>query len=284
MSSADEVKRRAQIQFGTAAERYVRDRIHVEGDELRRMVELARLTGAERVLDVATGGGHTALAFAPHVREVVALDLTPAMLEAAAKFAAAQGGANVSFRLGDAEDIPFGHGEFDVVTARYAPHHFPQPQRFLAEAARVLRPHGRVVMFDNMAPEDDELDAFLNRLEVWRDPSHFRAHRSSEWVRWMAAAGFSVEAADPLVHKRYDFEEWTSKQSMPVAERDALERWLLATPARCREFFSVSIEDGRVASLEATFGAVAAAVGPRPVARLSFTRWAEGAAPAMEER
>jgi ubiquinone/menaquinone biosynthesis C-methylase UbiE len=114
VSSAEEVKRRAQIRFGAAAERYLRDHIHVEGDELRRMVELARLTGAERVLDVATGGGHTALAFAPHVGEVVGLDLTPAMLEAATKFVAAQGGANVSFRLGDAEDIPFSHGEFDV--------------------------------------------------------------------------------------------------------------------------------------------------------------------------
>lgn len=122
MSSAEEVKRRAQVRFGAAAERYLRDPIHVEG-ELRRMVELARLTGAERVLDVATGGGHTALAFAPHVGEVVGLDLTRAMLEAAAKFVAAQGGANVSFRLGDAEDIPFRHGEFDLVTARYAPSH-----------------------------------------------------------------------------------------------------------------------------------------------------------------
>lgn len=134
-------------------------------------------------------------------------------------------------------------------------------------------------MFGNMAPEDDELDAFLNRLEVWRDPSHFRAHRSSECVRWMGAAGFSVQAAAPRVHKRYDFDEWTSKQSMPVAERDALERWLLAAPARCREFFRVSIEDGRMAWLEATFGAIAAAVGPRPprpVADVSFTRSAEG--------
>ena len=112
-------------------------------------------------------------------------------------------------------------------------------------------------MFDNMAPEDDELDAFLNRLEVWRDPSHFRAHRSSEWLRWMEAAGFAIEAADPLVRKQYDFDEWTSKQSMPPAERDALERWLRAAPARCREFFAVTVEDGRVAWLEATFGAIA---------------------------
>src|SRR5262249_60577650 len=104
-----------------------------------------------RCLDVATGGRHAALAFAPRVREVVALDLTPAMLEAAARFLGGQGIGNVSFQLGDAEAIPCGDCEFDVVTARYAPHHFPRPSRFLAEAARVLRPRGRLAIFDNMA-------------------------------------------------------------------------------------------------------------------------------------
>ena len=258
LSSPDEVKQLARAQFGAAADRYVSDRIHVEGDELERMIELARLTGAERVLDVATGGGHTALAFARHVREVVALDLTPRMLDAAQRFIRGQGVDNVTFQLGDSEALPFRAGAFDVVTARFAPHHFPLPPRFLAEAARVLVPAGRLTMFDNMAPEDDELDAFLNSLEAWRDPSHFRAHRPSEWVRWLVAAGFTVQAADPLVRKRYDFEEWTSKQSMPAAERDALERWLLAAPRRCREYFSVTVEGGRVTWLEGTFGAIAA--------------------------
>src|SRR6266700_663028 len=182
VSSVEEVKRRAQSRFAAAAEHYVTDRIHVAGDELDRMVELARLTGEERVLDVATGGGHTALAFAPHAREVIALDLTRAMLDAAARHVAERGAANVSFHLGDAEHMPFADGEFDVVTARFAPHHFPQPERFVAESARVLRPGGRLVIFDNMVPEDDELDAFMNRFEVWRDPSHFRAHRPSQWV------------------------------------------------------------------------------------------------------
>jgi len=77
-------------------------------------------------------------------------------------------------------------------------------------------------------------------------------------VRWLEAAGFTVHAADPLVRKRYDFEEWTSKQSMPAAEHDALERWLLAAPGRCREYFRVTVEGSRVVWLEATFGAIAA--------------------------
>ncbi len=256
--SVDEVKRLAQSRFAAAAQHYVTDRIHAEGDELDRMVELARLTGRERVLDVATGGGHTALAFAPHAGEVVALDLTQAMLDAAARHVSARGATNVSFRLGDAERMPFAGAEFDVVAARYAPHHFPQPERFLAESARVLRPGGRLVIFDNMVPEDDELDAFMNRFESWRDPSHVRAHRSSEWVRLMEAAGFTVEAADPLVRKRYVFADWTAKQSMPAEQRGALSRWLLDAPGRCREFFAVTGDAGRAVSLEATFGFIAA--------------------------
>lgn len=233
--------------------------ILAEGAELARMVELARLSGDERVLDVATGGGHTALAFAPRVHEVVATDLAPGMLDAAARHLAAKGAAKVRLELADAEALPYGEPEFDVVTARFAPHHFPRPDRFLAEAARVLRPGGRLVIFDNMAPEDDELDAFMNRVEAWRDPSHFRAHRISEWRAMLLVAGFRVEAADPLVRKLYQFEDWTARQAMPAAERVALERWLLEAPPRCAEFFRVTTRAGRVISLEATFGVIAAA-------------------------
>jgi SAM-dependent methyltransferase len=229
-----------------------------EGAELERMLELARLKGDERVLDVATGGGHTALAFAPRVREVVASDLTPAMLAAASRYLAQRGATNVRFEIADAESLPFAEGEFDVVTARFAPHHFPDPAAFLSESARVLRRGGRLVIFDNMAPEDEELDAFVNHLEAWRDPSHVRAHRSSEWQGMLLTAGFLIEAADPLVRKLYPYEEWTARQSMPRVERDALERWLLEAPSRCAEFFRVAVEHRRVVSLEATFGMVAA--------------------------
>lgn len=261
-ATSDEVKRRARAQFGPAAAAYVSDRIHREGDDLARMVELAALTGVERVLDVATGGGHTALAFAPHAGEVVALDLTPAMLEAASRYVRASGARNVSFRIGDAEAMEFADGEFDVLTARFAPHHFPRPEAFVSEASRVLRPGGRLVMFDNMVPEDDELDAFMNAFETWRDPSHVRARRSSEWQALMVASGLAILAADPLVRRTYEFQQWAAKQSMPEHERDALELWLLAAPRRCAEYFDLAVADGRLVALRATFGVIAARKPP----------------------
>lgn len=257
-SDSEAVKRTARERFARSADRYVQSTTLSEGAELTRMVELARLSGNERVLDVATGGGHTALAFAPHVREVVASDLTPEMLSAAERHLARSGTGNVRFEIADAETMPFPPGTFDVLTVRFAPHHFPRPTAFVSQAARVLKPGGRLVMFDNMAPEDGELDAFVNHLEAWRDPSHVRSHRSSEWQAMLVAAGFAIEAADPLVRKTYLYEDWTSRQSMPALERERLERWLLDAPARCARFFRITTESGRVLSLEATFGLISA--------------------------
>lgn len=255
---AGDRKRIVRGQFSSAANAYVESAILAEGPELARMVELAQLTGDERVLDVATGGGHTALAFARVAREVVATDLTPAMLEAARRHLTARGVANVRFELADAEDLPFGDSEFDIVTSRFAPHHFPEPAGFLREVARVLRPERRLVMFDNMAPEDPELDAFMNRFEVWRDSSHFRAHRPAEWATMLSSAGLAVETVEPLVRRRYGFVEWTGRMNMPRLDRDALEGWLLKAPRRCAEFFEIEVEAGRVVSLQATFGMIAA--------------------------
>ena len=255
------IKDLVQQTFGSAAQNYVTSAIHARGDDLARLVELAQPRGHERVLDVATGGGHTALAFAPHVREVVASDLTPRMLAAAERFIRDQGVTNVSFEQADAEALPFADASFDIVTSRIAPHHFPNPQRFVQEVARVLRPGGLFLLDDNMAPEDPELDAFMNRFEQWRDPSHVRASTISEWSGWMAEAGLRVEHVDPLAAKPYDFADWSARLGMPEAERAALEAWLIQAPPRCAKYFEIVVEEGRVRSIDGNFAIIAARKG-----------------------
>jgi len=247
-----------QRQFGAAAQDYVTSFTHAQGTDLRRLVELAAPAGREVVLDVATGGGHTALAFAPVVGHAVALDLTQPMLLAARKHIAAQGVTNVSYCRAPAEGLPFADSSFDISLCRVAAHHFADPRRYAQESGRTLRPGGRLLISDHIGLDDPELDAFMDRFERWRDPSHVRAYTFDEWKAFLEPAGLVVEHTEWYERDPYLFDDWTTRMRMPQAERDGLERWLLEAEPRFREFFSIKEENGHVVSLQGTFGIIVA--------------------------
>src|SRR5215510_2475389 len=131
-----------QQKFGAAAADYATSTVHARGETLSRLVELVKPQRSWRVLDVATGAGHTALAFAPHVAKVTATDVTDEMLAEARKLAKARGVANVRTLHARAEDLPFPDASFDLVVCRLAAHHFDNVALFASEAFRVLMPEG----------------------------------------------------------------------------------------------------------------------------------------------
>lgn len=225
-----------QRQFGAAADRYRTSRYHADAPDLEALLASLDPCGHERVLDLGTGTGHTALAVAPHVAHVVGLDLTEAMLEQARGLARERGVGNVRFERGDAEALPYPDASFDLVTCRVCAHHFRDPAAALRETARVLRPEGRVLWIDSVSPEEPALDTFLNAIELLRDPSHVRNHRVSEWRALFAAAGLSAEHlasfAVPL-----DFEDWTARMRTPEPGRRALLALFDGATAEAREAF-----------------------------------------------
>src|SRR3990167_6406928 len=101
-----EQARRVQEQFGASAAAYVTSAGHAGGDDLERLLAWGRQLAPARVLGVAPGPGHTALAFAGIARRVVAYDLTEPMLAVARGFVASQGAATVASVAGGVEALP----------------------------------------------------------------------------------------------------------------------------------------------------------------------------------
>jgi len=236
--SSDAQKSRVQEYFAQTAAGYVASFSHRTGSDLRRLIELGEWQPDQVALDVATGGGHTALAVAPHVARVMVTDLTPRMLEKAREFLLAQGVTNAQFQVADAELLSFADGSFDRVTCRIAPHHFPNMALAVREAARVLKPGGLFLLIDCMAPDDPELDAFDNTVEKWRDQSHGRSCTAQEWETFFAQAGLRIEHRE-FFRKTHDFDDWTARSKMAPEQKAQLARFILESKPSIRRYFEV---------------------------------------------
>ena len=118
---SDTLKALNRERYARAAEKYVASAVHATGMGLPRMLELAEMQANWQVLDVATGGGHTAYHFAPHVKTVIASDFTERMAQSAQNFVREQGVNNIKgivtclceyFSLDLAFKLRFGYDQF----------------------------------------------------------------------------------------------------------------------------------------------------------------------------
>lgn len=198
---------RARAVFAARADLYVTSSAHTDPQVLNRLIEIAQPQASWRVLDVATGAGHTAFAFAPYVEFVVAIDLTPEMLVRAARLAEDADVSNVRFKLGNIHELPFDDESFDdevydLVTCRRAAHHFSDIQEAINEMVRMLKPGGMLLIDDRSVPDDDFVDSVMNRLDWLHDESHVRQYRAGEWQEMLEAAGCAVVTSEMYTKHR----------------------------------------------------------------------------------
>lgn len=240
------VHEKVQAQFGATAAAYSTSSGHGDQTALNTLVSLADPKPTDAVLDIATGAGHTALAFAPHVSSVVAYDLTEPMLAETAKNATQRGLTNLSTRQGPAEKLPFSDSSFNIVSVRLASHHFADNTAAVREMARVTRPGGRVVVVDNYGPEDEALDAQLQHIEKLRDASHVRSYRLSAWRAFIENTGLTIQrevTGHYTESKRgMDFDDWVRRSKTPPDRVAELRRLFTTASPDLRKLLSIHLD------------------------------------------
>lgn len=210
-----------QSQFGANAAAYATSEVHAAGESLKMLVGMSDPQPHWTGLDVATGAGHMALAFAPHVARMIASDITDEMLAETRALALSRGVTNVETAKASADRLPFDDATMDLVCCRLAAHHFASPAAFVAESARVLKPGGVFALVDNVSPDSVTMPALsradareaaiiYNQFEKLRDPSHGRALTVGEWDELIGDAGLKLTARR-VVAKEMEFGAWVRR-------------------------------------------------------------------------
>jgi len=193
-SNVDDVRAR----FGATADRvaeHAQQQIETVREQLRSFVQPNR---GDRAIDSGTGAGTLALALALLVREVVGVDIVPELLERAREGAP----ANVTFVEGDATNLPFETGSFDLACSRRTLHHIAHPEAAIAELARVTVPGGHIYVDDQIAPVDPLVALDLDRFERARDPSHTRTLPDVDFRQLFEANDLVLIRARFQTHRR----------------------------------------------------------------------------------
>jgi len=205
---------RIKEEFKKQAETLSVASVFTDSGVLEQIHAAIKPTTKMNLLDLGCGPGIVTAAMAPDVREVVAYDLTPEMLNQAMKRCREAGLKNVRFELGSAEHLPFEEGTFDCVVTRLTIHHFLDPRRVMEEAVRVTRQGGEVVVADMVSSENDEEATLHNALETLRDPTHLRMLSPTDMLGLIKTAGLRITSSSTWEIRR-EYDEWIRITNAP---------------------------------------------------------------------
>lgn len=245
-SNFDTAQAASAAQFDRQSDRYGKSHILADTTDVTEALADVPVPERGRALDIATGGGHTALCLARLGWAVTAGDVSAKMLSNARALLSDEG-QPLETLLFPAEKIPFPDESFELVTSRVAPHHFSSPDRFVAEVARVLKPGGRFLLIDGTVPDGDaETEEWLHRVEKWRDPSHGRFLSRVSWEALVADSGLTLLTSTLHPRKQPDLNWYFETAATATENRILVLDAIRSAPPKVRDALRLADEDGKI--------------------------------------
>jgi SAM-dependent methyltransferase len=242
-----------QRRFRSAAQYYLVGRPPYSSLLIRRVVQLCALNSSHRILDLGTGPGQLAMAFAPSVGEVTALDPEPEMLEIGKKNASS-GHLKIKFVQGSSNDLGPQFGRFQAVTIGRAFHWMDRPATLnLLDA--MIEPDGAVVLFSDShpdVPENSWHGYYQKMIERYSEGDVERQRlRSPEWLKNEAillTSPFREMERISIIERRFTLvQRFTDRAlSFSVTSRDRLGAKADDLSSEVRELMAKFAVDGVV--------------------------------------
>jgi ubiquinone/menaquinone biosynthesis C-methylase UbiE len=242
----DPIQKASRDQFERHSANYGKSHILANtADVASALADIEVLPGS-RALDIATGGGHTAIYLASRGFTVTASDISQAMLDSAERLAAERG-LSIQTRLHEAEKFPYSAGSYDLVTCRVAAHHFSSRESFLAEVARVLKSAGYFLLIDGSIPDGEPIaEEWIHELEKLRDPSHGRFLSPSSWKELCRRNRLQVIRCETTPFKQPDLNWYFETAGTPAENRKKVLELIQAAPESARRVFRIGEENGKI--------------------------------------
>lgn len=246
MNPLDKTQEAARDQFESRSANYGKTHILADVSDVNSALASLPFRPGARALDVATGGGHTALYLAGKGLKVTAADISPAMTQNAAALVREKGFV-VQTAIHPAEELPYPDKTFQIVTCRVAAHHFSNPSAFVRESARVLEAGGWFLLIDGSVPDGEpEALEWIHHIEKLRDPSHGKFLTPGEWKTLAEDAGLEVESLTTMPLKQPDLNWYFETAGTSPENREAVLKLVREAPTSAEKVFRLENEDGKI--------------------------------------
>ena len=194
-----------------------------------------------RVLDVGTGPGIVAAALSPFVGEVIGLDISEKMIAQAKEIHRDR--PNISFCLGDVEEMDFSNNSFDLVMARMVFHHVANCDQGLSEVLRVLKPGGLLVLCEGVPPDHVTRARYE---EIFRHKEERHTFSEAELINMFDQCGFEDILLSPYFMRQVSLNNWLANGALEQRAIDEIRRLHVEAEPYFKHVYNLNERDNDV--------------------------------------